>query len=215
MLHEEMFDMDFENFFQPCDQELYQLWVNNPAGKKLTSPKINLLGTDEETPCIRTIDDDGRKTETIVIAGRHKGKSSSAPIESDLAILHVKLDAGTCWSHYLPQQHETVILYVRQGSIEVEGVKVPPHYTAYLAKQGSNLEVSSSSTEGADFLLLAGEPLREPVSAQGSMVMNSPAEISIAYADYQQGKMGLPWSEELSDDEWLEHVKKHPSVYRS
>ena len=96
----------------------------------------------------------------------------------------------------------------------IGGKRVPPHHTAYLGSSGTNLEVSST-TEGADFLLMAGEPLNEPVTAQGSMVMNSPEEINQAYSDYQLGRMGAPWSEKLSDEEWMQHVNQYPSAYKA
>mmetsp|Transcript_17234 Transcript_17234/g.26119 ORF Transcript_17234/g.26119 Transcript_17234/m.26119 type:complete len:417 (-) Transcript_17234:60-1310(-) len=212
MLHEEMFDIDFKNIFRPCDQELYQLWLNVPSSNKMDSPSIKLLGGESETPCVIKIDENGKKTETTIIGGTHEDKSSSAPIESDLAILHVKMEPGTSWSHKLPLSQETSLLYMRRGSIEVQDTRVPPHHTAYFEREGSYIKVSTN--DGADFLLLAGEPLREPVAAQGSMVMNTPDEINAAYADYQRGNMGLPWSEKLSDEGWLDHVERHPSVYK-
>jgi redox-sensitive bicupin YhaK (pirin superfamily) len=45
------------------------------------------------------------------------------------------------------------------------------------------------------------------------MVMNTQQEIQEAYMDYQKGYMGLPWSEKMTDKEWADHVKKHPSKY--
>jgi hypothetical protein len=48
---------------------------------------------------------------------------------------------------------------------------------------------------------------------QGSMVMNYEHEIEQAYRDYQLGKMGRPWSEDLSDEEWTRHVQKYPNRY--
>lgn len=45
------------------------------------------------------------------------------------------------------------------------------------------------------------------------MVMNTEREIEEAYFDFQRGFMGIPWSEKLSDTEWIEHVKKNPSRY--
>jgi hypothetical protein len=80
-----------------------------------------------------------------------------------------------------------------------------------LTPTGTNLVIDSEA--GGDFLLLAGEPLNEPVAAQGSMVMNTYDEINVAYSDYQVGKMGVPWDHKLSDEEWKAHVRKHPSMY--
>jgi redox-sensitive bicupin YhaK (pirin superfamily) len=214
MLHEEMFDMgEGNNFFQPADQELYQLWLNLPSQDKLMSPRIDLLGGPEDTPTVVT-SDNGKSTETIVIAGTHGEATSTAPIRSDLAILHVKMEAGTEWRHEMPASHETVVLYVRRGAIEIEGERIPPHHTAYLSSQGASLTVINAEDGGeADFLLLAGQPLREPVAAQGSMVMNTADQINDAYDDYQRGLMGLPWSEQLSDVDWMTHVEKYPSRY--
>jgi hypothetical protein len=49
---------------------------------------------------------------------------------------------------------------------------------------------------------------------KGSMVMNYPHEIAQAYQDYSAGKMGRPWDEALTDDEWSAHVVRYPSHYR-
>ena len=86
--------------------------------------------------------------------------------------------------------------------------------------------------ESVDILLLGGQPLYEeystssgstsrtssttlePVSMQGSMVMNYPHEIQQAYLDYQKGKMGLPWDHQLTDQQWKQHITKFPSQYK-
>lgn len=212
MLHEEMFDMGGAG---SSDQELYQLWLNVPGSDKMLPPSIKLLGGPDETPTVITKDATTQQlTETIVIAGSHGGKTASVELLSDVSILHVKMEPGTTWKHELPPSHETAVIYMRQGSILMDDdeQRIPPHYTAYLAKQGQDLTVVAEEN-GADFLLLAGQPLREPVAAQGSMVMNSAYEIETAYADYQRGNMGFPWSEKLSDEDWVEHVKKFPSRY--
>ena len=236
MLHEEMFDLDEAqaNPFSTSSHELYQLWLNVPAMEKLNRPDIALLGEDPSegtdgvarsalTVVTSNSETNKVETETVVIAGKHQDIESTAPILSDLAILHVNMRPGSVWHHDLPEMHETGILYMRQGSIEIgndsdgttngKTTTVEPHHTAFLEKQGKRLTVRALR-DGADFMLLAGQPLREPVSAQGSMVMNTPDQINTAYADYQRGAMGLPWDHKLSDDEWKEHVQRYPSMYR-
>lgn len=213
--HEEMWDIQPDeggiDFLQPSSQELYQLWLNVPSDKKMIPPRVDILGGEDETPTVIK-QNDGGKTETLVLAGTYDGMTSKAPCLSYIAIFHVKMSKGSTWQYEIPPTFRTAIIYVRTGSIVIDGKRVPPQYTAYLEVTGTSLQVSSE--EGADFLLLAGEPLNEPVAAQGSMVMNSPEEINLAYSDYQAGRMGLPWSEKLSDEQWREHVSKFPSAYK-
>ena len=68
--------------------------------------------------------------------------------------------------------------------------------------------------EIVDLLILSGKPLYddgdavESVAMQGSMVMNTNAQIQQAYTDYQFGQMGVPWDHKLVDNEWMDHVDK-------
>lgn len=119
--------------------------------------------------------------------------------------------------------------------------KVPIHSTVFLEKSildSSNSRLISEKVivtptladETVDLLVLAGQPLYEtystdsnglatsttlePLSMQGSMVMNYPQEIQEAYRDYQMGKMGQPWDHELTDEQWQQHVRSFPCQYR-
>jgi len=245
VLHEEMWDIQQPGmFFKPSPQELFQLWLNLPARDKMISPKVQLLGGEEETPTVITMensnmntDEDARMTaksknvendkiatKTIVIAGEHSGKRGSVVTQTDVSILHVQImEPNVTWTHILPESHKTAIIYVRRGSIYVGEERVPAHYTAYLKSHGTNLSVTSdpkSSSKSnndqpiADFILLAGEPINEPIMPQGSMVMNYPNEINQAYQDYQTGKMGIPWDHTVSDEDWKAHTERYPSFYK-
>jgi redox-sensitive bicupin YhaK (pirin superfamily) len=215
ILHEEMFDLA-GNGLLPERQELYQLWLNLPAGYKLESPSTILLGGDDETPLVTVTDEQGLQTETLLLAGEYQGRRSVAPIESDLAILHVRMEKGATWTYSLPGNYENVILYLRQGSLTAgddDTVTLPVHHTVQFERTGGSELVLHAATEAADFVLLAGEPIREPCVAQGSMVMNTAAEINKAYQDYEVGYFGRPWPHTLSDEDWKEQVRKFPSRY--
>ena len=40
------------------------------------------------------------------------------------------------------------------------------------------------------------------------MVMNTPAEVEQALADYNAGMFGVPWDHSLDDPAWQEEVRK-------
>lgn len=207
MLHEEMWDIETEGFFGASDQELYQLWLNVPASEKICAPKVELLGK-EDMPIVKS------NGSTIkVIAGEFKEAKGSVNVLSSLNIYHVEIEPNKVLKIPIPDDHETGVLYMRKGSLTISNDRIPPHYTAYLDSYGDELVIESES-DGADFLLLTGAQLREPVSAQGSMVMNTQNEIDQAYQDYSLGKMGNPWSHTLKDAEWKDHVQKFPSIYK-
>jgi len=214
MLHEEMWNMKPLNdnpwkLYE--EQELYQLWLNVPAEEKLCAPKVELLGADE-MPII--VSSEGMCT-TKVIAGTYHDKEASVEISSSLNIFHVQMEPSSSWCFPLPDDHATGIIYMRTGSISVGDKQVPPHYTAYLESTGKDLIIENKSKmDKADFLFLSGAPLREPVAARGSMVMNNAREVEEAYRDYQEGKMGIPWNHVLDDDQWKKHVKEYPSSYK-
>jgi quercetin 2,3-dioxygenase len=55
-------------------------------------------------------------------------------------------------------------------------------------RTGDHIRIDSA--QNATVLLLAGEPLNEPIVGSGPFVMNNDEEIRQAILDYQNGKMG-------------------------
>lgn len=218
MLHEEMFDIGKDDF--NSRQELFQIWLNVPAQQKFDEPRSLLLGGEDETPTV--VQEDG--SQTLVLAGSYQDKTAAAPLPSPLALFHVTLAPGASWTYDLPASFETAFLYLRKGSLTTATASssssnldedtptmttIPVHETAYFEATNDIIEVVASKDDGADFMFLAGVPLREPCVASGSMVMTSSREIEQAYADYQRGMFGVPWDHKLSDAEWKKHAEQH------
>ena len=65
-----------------------------------------------------------------------------------------------------------------------------------------------SREKHTDFLVLAGQPLNQKVTARGSMVVETPDELEQAFVEYEKGDMGVPWSESCTDDEWRRHLRR-------
>ena len=217
MLHEEMFDIPtkFDLNHLNSRQELYQIWLNVPSKYKMDEPYSLLLGGDTETPVVYSSDS---KAKTLVLAGTYDGQSSIAPAVTDLVLFHVTLQPGAGWKFAVPSTlYETAFIYLRQGTLQCDAgsssssndeTVIPVHHTAYFEKRGGNIiQVTAGDNDVADFMFLAGVPIKEPCYASGSMVMNYPNEIEDAYSDYQKGLFGIPWDHKLSDEDWKIHVQ--------
>ena len=188
---------------------------------------VELLGdTDEDdftTPTV--IDSSSKNVQTTIIAGEYNGVKASVDTITNLAIYRVKINRSyETWTYRPSMLHSTIIIYVRLGSITIDGIRIPAHCTAYLSppQSSSSLDENeknehdndfiqvTSEEYGADFLVLAGEPLKnQTVSARGSMVLSTPSELEQAYIDYERGDMGIPWSEQCTDEEWRRHLRKN------
>ena len=78
-------------------------------------------------------------------------------------------------------------VYVYEGSIDAN-FSVPKGSLAVLNTKNDFL--CSSTLENTRFILVAGQPLNEPVARGGPFVMNTKGEILQAFEDYQSGRLG-------------------------
>lgn len=181
ILHEEFHSADFAKRGGPF--EMVQLWVNLPKKDKMSEPGYQGI-TDAQIPAVVLPDQAGTLR---VIAGHYQGITGPAHTYSPMNVWDVRLKAGK--SVQLPQAEDwTTQVIVLAGTVEVNGTVLREKQMATLSTEGTDVILQAQSN--AKVLLLAGEPIDEPVVGYGPFVMNSQAEIAQARTDFNNGKFG-------------------------
>jgi len=166
----------------------FQIWVNLPAHKKMTSPRYQEVSRDN-IPEATT--EDGL-THVKVITGEALGVKAVIDTHTPIVYQDWILKPGADVTTSIPEDHN-VGIYVFSGRVQVgSNLKwVNDGQLAVLSK-GSDIQfkIPLDAEEGARFLLLGGTPLNEPVARYGPFVMNTEQELQQAFNDYQNGKMG-------------------------
>jgi redox-sensitive bicupin YhaK (pirin superfamily) len=158
-----------------------QLWVNLPRKFKMEAPHYQDLPA--ETFAVATFPGG----EARVVAGELLGARGPAVSYTPIIAAHVKLEAGTSVELQVPASFNAYVYAVR-GSGRTSTVAFAKNQLVEYRSDGGSVQVTAS--EALDFLLLAGEPIDEPVVSWGPFVMNTREEIVQARDDYLAGRMG-------------------------
>jgi redox-sensitive bicupin YhaK (pirin superfamily) len=200
IVHSEMFPLLKRD--APNRLELFQIWLNLPARSKMVPPHFTMFWSEQIPHRLHT-DDGGRQTEVVCIAGRMDGvadplapppDSWGSQPEADLAIWTIRMAPHARWT--LPAAHGDGTrrkLYFFVGSaVTFDGVAVDRHAAIEL-RAGDAVELVNGA-DTAEFLVLQGRPIGEPVAQYGPFVMNTQQELQQAFTDYRQtGFGGWPW----------------------
>lgn len=182
ILHEEFHSEDFTR--KGGTMEMVQLWVNLPAKHKMATPGYQTL-LDASIP---SVDLDGDAGRVRVIAGDYHGTKGPARTFTPIDIWDVRLNAGKAASLTLPEDR-TAALVVLHGTVMVNDDKVVREgQLVAFARDGGAISVEANTE--ATVLVLSGEPINEPIVAQGPFVMNTVGEIKQAMLDFQNGRFG-------------------------
>jgi len=164
--------------------EMVQLWVNLPAKDKLAQAGYQGI-VDAQIPAVALPAEAGTLR---VIAGDYAGHPGPARTFSPMNVWDIRMTAGKRVELPQPEGWSTLIV-VLDGTVQINGEAVlRAAQLATLSTAGSGVLVEANSD--AKLLLLAGEPIDEPVVGHGPFVMNSQQEIIQAIADFNSGKFG-------------------------
>ncbi len=191
IVHAEMFPLfDAEG---PNTLHLFQIWLNLPAANKMVDPYFKMLWNHE----IPRHTEEG--VEVTIIAGRLADAEPLSPppdswasADSDVAIWHVTLAEGATWTPPVAGPETSRVLYFFEGSeISVADQPIAAD-TGVVVDATTAVEIAAGG--GAEFLMLQGRPIGEPVARYGPFVLNDEAGIRQAMADYQETRFGgWPW----------------------
>jgi redox-sensitive bicupin YhaK (pirin superfamily) len=74
--------------------------------------------------------------------------------------------------------------------VTIDGKAVATGRMAILANTKGTDGVTITAGEASRFILIAGQPLNEPIAQYGPFVMNTQAELHAAVDDFRAGKLG-------------------------
>ncbi len=184
--------------------EMVQLWVNLPAKDKMAPAGYQAI-TDAQIPTVRLAGGQGHVrviagtysaeggSQTTAAAGRAEAAQPTtgpARTHSPMNVWDLRLEAGQRADLPQPDGWSTMVV-VQSGRIVVNGdTDLGPTQMATLSTQGTGVSLQVAPGEGAKVLLLAGQPLNEPVVGYGPFVMNTREQIVQAANDFNAGKFG-------------------------
>jgi quercetin 2,3-dioxygenase len=182
ILHKEFHEAEFSR--TGGDFQMVQLWVNLPAKDKMSKP--NYQGITNSQIHKFNLPANGGVIE--VIAGQYKEVKGAATTFTPIHLYNAKLSTGAKADFSFPSNYNTGLLVI-EGSIKVnETEQVPTDHFVLFENKGETFNIEA--TENAVVLLLSGEPINEPIAAQGPFVMNTRAELVKAIDDFNNGKFG-------------------------
>lgn len=182
ILHKEYHEENFSR--EGGDFQMVQLWVNLPAKDKMSPPKYQGI-TNAELKKVQLPDNGGI---VEVIAGEYEDKLGSASTFTPVNLFNAKLNKGGKASFSFPSNYNTAILVV-EGNIKLnDSEEIKTDSLGLMANDGE--EFTITATEDAVVLILSGEPINEPIAAQGPFVMNTRVELIQAISDFNMGKFG-------------------------
>ena len=172
--------------------EGFQLWLNLPSHQKMCTPWYKDIQS-ADIPELTTPEG----VLVRVIAGSSHGVSGAMArpaheYPTDPLYLDLHFSGDQTFQQPLPSAHNAFV-YVYRGALQVLGTDgqaqdVALHRMGVLSQGGDGVLLRAAA--GTKALLIAGQPLHEPIAQYGPFVMNTREELMQAVQDFQAGRLG-------------------------
>ncbi|HWZ93533.1 MAG TPA: pirin family protein [Polyangiaceae bacterium] len=179
IFHEEYHEEEFTR--RGGRMHMMQLWVNLPKRSKTAPPAYQPISATR----IPVVESAGSAVR--VIAGAYEGAQGPAHTFTPVTLLDVKLSAGARLPVTLPATYNALAV-VAKGRARAGNFTANAGELLLFNNDGKRVELSAE--EDSHVIVLAGEPIDEPIVQYGPFVMNSVAEIEQAIVDVNRGKFG-------------------------
>jgi quercetin 2,3-dioxygenase len=180
LFHEEYHEEEFTR--RGGRMHMMQLWVNLPAKDKVAPPGYQPIRA-ADVPSV-ALPGGGN---VRVIAGQYATARGPAKTFTPITMLDVTLRSGEVLSVPLPASYNALAV-VADGSAKTAGHTAGTGELILFANDGQALVIEAS--EDSHVIVLAGEPIDEPIVQYGPFVMNRVEEIRDAIRDVERGKFG-------------------------
>jgi len=168
-----------------------QLWVNLPSRLKMTEPRY------QDIPHSHIPEEACHHGKVRVIAGRHNQTDGIVDTHLPITYLEIILEPGGHTEIILPPKANAFAYLLEGHALFGENEFPGKHPELMVFSKGDRLMIRSD--EGTRLLVIAGEPLNEPIARYGPFVMNSREELMKAFVDYQNGTLMQTESEGRSE----------------
>jgi redox-sensitive bicupin YhaK (pirin superfamily) len=164
--------------------EGFQLWLNLPAKDKMRAPWYRDIQS-EDMPEFTTPEG----VTVRVLAGASHGIQGAVQREVTQPLyLDLHLEDGVEFAQTLLPDANAFV-YVYRGQLEIAGKQVQSQRMAILKNDANADGVVLKAVGLTRALLIAGQPLREPIVQYGPFVMNSQEQIFQAINDFNEGRL--------------------------
>ena len=163
--------------------EGFQLWLNLPAKDKMVAPNYR----DIPAGAIPEFTNDDGVRVRVIAGHSHDTRGAVERPETAPLYLDVHMPAGSRFIQPVAPGHNA-FTYTYRGNVTIEGSEVPDRHMAILDNNGAEA-VCIVAHEASRILIVAGQPLHEPIVQYGPFVMNSAEEIAQTLRDYRAGQI--------------------------
>jgi hypothetical protein len=157
----------------------FQLWLNLPQKEKMSEPAY--LGITQDM--IPVMESDRAKIR--VLSSEYGGVSGVLPRHIQAGILDISLPKNE--RIILPTKpEETVFAFLILGEAIIDAHMISEK-TAVLFGAGDSVSIEATPDHDLRFILFSGKALHEPIAWGGPIVMNTRAELDLAFEELRNG----------------------------